>query len=70
MSVSLCLAALGFLQVYREGIRSQRMQREIGEPEELSSKRLTAAMVGLLRSFTINTFLPTDPPGPPDRSAR
>jgi len=63
MSISLCLATLGFLQVYREGIKSPRMQREVEELEKLSSKRLTAAMVGLLRSFTINTFLPTDPPG-------
>jgi hypothetical protein len=63
MSVSLCLATLGFLQVYREGIKSPRMQREVDELEKLASKRLTAAMVGLLRSFTINTFLPTDPPG-------
>ena len=64
MSVSLCLATLGFLQVYREGnIKSQRVLQEVNELEELSSKRLTAAMVGLLRSFTINTFLPTDPPG-------
>lgn len=64
MSVSLCLATLGFLQVYRESsVKSQRMRREVDELEKLSSKRLTAAMVGLLRSFTINTFLPTDPPG-------
>jgi hypothetical protein len=64
MSVSLCLATLGFLQVYREGnIKRQRVLKEVNDLEELSSKRLTAAMVGLLRSFTINTFLPTDPPG-------
>jgi hypothetical protein len=62
-SVSLCLATLGFLRVYRQGIRSAGMRREIEELEKLTSKRLTAAMVGLLRSFTINTFLPTDPPG-------
>lgn len=63
MSVSLCLATLGFLQVYRGGIKSPRTLKEVEELEELSSKRLTAAMVGLLRSFTINTFLPEDPPG-------
>lgn len=63
MSISLCLATLGLLQVYHEGIKSPRMQREVDELEKLSSKRLTAAMVGLLRSFTINTFLPTDPAG-------
>jgi hypothetical protein len=63
MSVTLCLATLGFLRVYRQGLRSQRMLREIDALEELSSQRLTAAMVGLLRSFTVNTFDPTDPPG-------
>lgn len=63
MSISLCLATLGFLQVYREGIKSPRMRREIEELEGLASQRLTAAMVGMLRSFTINTFLPTDPSG-------
>jgi hypothetical protein len=64
MSVSLCLATLGFLRVYREGVlRNPRIQREVDELEKLASQRLTAAMVGLLRSFTINTFLPTDPPG-------
>jgi hypothetical protein len=63
MSVTLCLATLGFLRVYRRGLRSQRMIREVDQLEELSSQRLTAAMVGLLRSFTVNTFDPTDPPG-------
>jgi hypothetical protein len=63
MSVSLCLATLGFLQVYREGIKGPRMRQEIDELAKLSSERLTAAMVGLVRSFTINTFLPADPPG-------
>jgi hypothetical protein len=31
--------------------------------EQLASQRLTAAMVGLLRSFTVNTFDPSDRPG-------
>lgn len=63
MSITLCLATLGFLRVYRRGIRSQRMLDEIDELTRLSSQRLSAAMVGLLRSFTVNTFDPTDPPG-------
>jgi hypothetical protein len=63
MSITLCLATLGFLRVYRQGLRNQRMLREIDELEELSSQRLTAAMVGLLRSFTVNTFDPNEPPG-------
>jgi hypothetical protein len=63
MSVTLCLSTLSFLRVYREGIRSQRALREVDELDKLSSQRLTAALVGLLRSFTISTFSPTDPPG-------
>ena len=63
MSVTLCLSTLGFLRVYRQGLRSQRMLQEVDRLEQLSSQRLTAAMVGLLRSFTVNTFDPTDPPG-------
>jgi hypothetical protein len=63
MSISLCLATLGFLQVYRQSLKTPRMLKQVDELEELASKRLSAAMVGLLRSFTINTFLPTDPPG-------
>jgi hypothetical protein len=63
MSVTLCLATLGFLRIYRQGLRSQKMLREIDELEALASQRLTAAMVGLLRSFIVNTFDPTEPPG-------
>jgi hypothetical protein len=63
MSVTLCLATLGFLGVYRQGLRSQRMNAEVDELVRLCSQRLTAAMVGLLRSFTVNTFDPGDPYG-------
>jgi hypothetical protein len=63
MSVTLCLSVLGFLRVYRQGLRSQRMLQEVDRLEQLSSQRLTAAMVGLLRSFTVNTFDPSDAPG-------
>ena len=65
MSVTLCLATLGFLRVYRQGLRaaSAKTIQEVDELEELCSQRLTAAMVGLLRSFTVNTFDPNDPPG-------
>lgn len=63
MSVTLCLATLGFLRVYRLGLRNQRTIQEANQLEQLCSQRLTAAMVGLLRSFTVNTFEPTDEPG-------
>jgi hypothetical protein len=63
MSVTLCLATLGFLRVYRQGLRSAKTIQEVDELEKLCSQRLTAAMVGLLRSFTVNTFDTNDPPG-------
>ncbi len=63
MSVTLCLATLGFLRVYRQSLQSQKMLQRIDKVEELASQRLTAAMVGLLRSFTVNTFDPSDVPG-------
>lgn len=63
MSITLCLATLGFLRVYRQGVRSPRMVEEVNELEALASQRLTAAMAGLLRSFTVNTFDPADPAG-------
>jgi hypothetical protein len=63
MSLTLCLSTLEFLRVYRRELRSSRMQDQVEELEKLCSRRLTAAMVGLLRSFTVNTFDPYDPPG-------
>lgn len=63
MSVTLCLATLGFLRVYRRGVRSSRVLQEVDQLEQMSSQRLTAAMVGLLRSFTVNTFDSHDPAG-------
>jgi hypothetical protein len=63
MSVTLCLATLGFLRIYRQSLQSQRMLKRVSEVEALASQRLTAAMVGLLRSFTVNTFDPSDAPG-------
>ena len=34
MSITLCLGTLGFLRVYRQGLRSQRMLREVDELEQ------------------------------------
>jgi hypothetical protein len=63
MSVTLCLSTLGFLREYRQGVRNSRLLQRVDQLEAVSSQRLTAAMVGLLRSFTVNTFAPDDPPG-------
>ncbi|MGV9993378.1 SCO2524 family protein [Streptomyces sp. NPDC003374] len=54
MSVTLCLATLGFLRVYRGRTQRASTRKQIDELWEAASTRLTAAMVGLLRSYTVN----------------
>ncbi|GAB6898776.1 SCO2524 family protein [Kineosporia succinea] len=56
MSVSLCLAVLGFLQAFREGVRSRALLAQIEELRGLTSHRLTGALTGLLRSFSVHVF--------------
>jgi hypothetical protein len=63
MSVTLCLAGLGFLKVFRGQVRRQALRQEVDELIEAASLRLTAAMVGLLRSFSVEVFRPTSPEG-------
>ncbi|MFF0536577.1 SCO2524 family protein [Streptomyces coelicoflavus] len=54
MSVSLCLATLGFLKVYRGKTGRQGVLDHIDDLQRATSARLTAALVGLLRSFTVH----------------
>lgn len=63
MSVSLMLATIGFARVFRTTVRREDLRTEIDELEALASRRLTAAMVGLLRSFTVKVFPPDSPAG-------
>jgi hypothetical protein len=56
MSVRLTLAVIGFLRVLRTVVRGNVMRSEIDRLEAMASRRLSAAMVGLLRSFTVSTF--------------
>lgn len=56
MAVRLCLAVVGFLRVFRTVISREELRREVDTLELMASNRLTAAMVGLLRSFTVNVF--------------
>ena len=56
MSVTLSLAVLGFLRVLRAAVRREESKAEIDALESQASVRLSAAMVGLLRSFTVNVF--------------
>ncbi|HEY9390623.1 MAG TPA: SCO2524 family protein [Mycobacteriales bacterium] len=55
-SVALSLATIGFVRVFRELVRREGTRREIDALEAMASRRLSAAMVGLLRSFTVNVF--------------
>ncbi|MBM2619438.1 hypothetical protein JIG36_28180 [Actinoplanes sp. LDG1-06] len=57
-SISLCLAAIGFLRVLGFSVRRADRQQEIREVESLASTRLTAAMIGLLRSFAVRALEP------------
>ncbi|MFF3938053.1 SCO2524 family protein [Streptomyces phaeofaciens] len=54
MSITLCLATLGFLKVYRGKTQRASTLARIDQLREETSARLTAAMVSLLRSFTVN----------------
>ncbi|MET9147342.1 SCO2524 family protein [Streptomyces sp. NPDC004042] len=56
MSVTLCLATLGFLKVYETTTTRPEVRRAVGELREATNARLTAAMISLLRSFTVNVF--------------
>ncbi|MGH3697071.1 MAG: SCO2524 family protein [Pseudonocardiaceae bacterium] len=63
MSVTLCLAALGFIDVYSPTVRRPEQKAKVSELKEAANRRLTAAMVGLLRSFVVNTVDPEEPAG-------
>ncbi|GIF03715.1 SCO2524 family protein [Actinoplanes siamensis] len=60
-AVVFCTAAIQFLRGYRPQVTRKAYLEEIVRVEEAAQKRLTAAMVGLLRSFTISVF-PADAP--------
>jgi hypothetical protein len=63
MSVTLALATVGFLRVFRTVLTREDLLREVDELEAMASARLSAAMVNLLRSFAVNTFDVNSPAG-------
>lgn len=63
MSVRLCLAVLGFIRVFRNVLTREDLLRDVGELESVASARLSAAMIGLLRSFAVHTFEVSSDPG-------
>ncbi|MEU4691156.1 SCO2524 family protein [Actinoplanes sp. NPDC023714] len=56
ISLSLSLATIGFARQFRKSLRRRSSRSEIDRLEAMASKRLSAAMVGLLRSFTVDIF--------------
>ena len=56
IGLRLSLASIGFARVYRTSVADSDARAEAGRLEDLASTRLTAAMVGLLRSFAVQTF--------------
>ncbi|CAM5256708.1 hypothetical protein STENM327S_01862 [Streptomyces tendae] len=56
MSVTLCLATLGFLKVYEGTTTRPEVLKAIAELREATNARLTSAMVSLLRSFSVNVI--------------
>ncbi|MDQ7904273.1 SCO2524 family protein [Phytohabitans sp. ZYX-F-186] len=63
VSVTLALATIGFVRVFRAQLRREDIRVEVDTLEKLASTRLTAAMVGLLRSFTVSVFDADSPLG-------
>lgn len=63
LSVTLSLSVIDFARTFRTMLTREKLIVEATELERLASRRLTAAMIGLLRSFTVNTFDFDSPPG-------
>jgi hypothetical protein len=63
MSISLALSTLGFLKGFSRSVRRPQLREKIAELEAAASARLSAAMVGLLRSFCVFVFEPDSPQG-------
>jgi hypothetical protein len=57
-SLSLTLATLSFLKVFARDVHRPALKEKIAHLETVTSTRLSAAMVGLLRSFSVAVFDP------------
>jgi hypothetical protein len=56
VSVRLSLAIIGFARVFRSVLTRAELREEVRAVEVRANRRLTAAMIGLLRGFTVNVF--------------
>ena len=64
ISVTLCLSAKGFLREFQRTVERRELQSRIDTAVLAMDSRLTAAMVGLLRSFVVTSWTPTPRPRP------
>jgi hypothetical protein len=56
ISLTLCLAAAGFTKAFSNAVTRDELRNRVRTVDAAIKKRLTAAMVGLLRSFTVTTI--------------
>ncbi len=63
ISVTLMLAVIGFTSVFRQVVSRETLLNQINSLEQKANIRLTAALVGLLRSFSVSVFSAEDPLG-------
>jgi hypothetical protein len=61
ISVTLCLSAKGFLREFQRTVERRELQSRLDDAMEAMDVRLTAAMIGLLRSFVIKVLDPDSP---------
>lgn len=62
-SITLMLSALGFAKIFKAELTRDELKTEVETLEKLANRRLSAAMVGLLRSFSILVFEADEPYG-------
>nr|WP_157756793.1 SCO2524 family protein [Plantactinospora sp. KBS50] len=60
VSITLTLATIGFVRVYRAATQRRDVKDQLVRLERLASNRLSAAMAGLLRSFSTSIFASGD----------
>ncbi|MET7425470.1 hypothetical protein [Dactylosporangium sp. NPDC005555] len=63
ISARLAVAAIGFVRVFYGQLTRPDLKMECEQVERLAADRLSAALVGLLRSFTVHTFTIDSEPG-------
>ncbi|WP_249713976.1 SCO2524 family protein [Rhizomonospora bruguierae] len=63
VAIRLSLATIGFTRVFRTVVRRPDLVSEVDALESMASRRLSAAMVGLLRSFSVDVFDVGSPEG-------